>query len=181
MVADVINDADIDLDAPEYTPRVYVPAEIGREPENAWDALRSAQALLREEGRWGKFIYYERSQVDYSPTDNPYCGSWKACAVGALQLVTMGLQYRPALRAWRPLEDGLVFVGDDRIATHEEALAQLGTQRFAIYEGALALLNEAALKLGDPVGNAIYYNDRDVRTRDEVLYMYDVAIGMAAS
>lgn len=173
MVADVINDADIDLNEPAASTMVYVPAEIGREPETAADALCSAQALLREEGRWGKFIYYERSQLDYSPTDDPYCGSWKACAVGALQLVTMGLHYQPGAMRWRPLEDGLAFITDaDRSGSYG--------QRIAVYEQALALLDKAASNLGDPVGNAIYYNDRDARTRDEVLYMFDVAIGIAA-
>lgn len=172
MPADVINDADLDLDAPQGSPRVYVPAEIGHEPKTAIEALRSAQALLREEGRWGKFVYYE-SQAAWDPSDDPYCGSWRACAVGALQLVTLGLRYRPDLVSWRPLEDGLPFISDpDRIGVDGE--------RVAIYAEALAALDKAAFKLGDPVGSAIYYNDRDARTRDEVLYMYDIAIGIAA-
>lgn len=161
--------------------KVYVPAEIGREPESAGDALRSAKALLAEEGRWARFCYFASSHE--ATIDDPYCGSWSACAVGALQLVTLGVQYRPGWQQWRPIEDDHlpfpeILVGQDELPRWIE--------RHRIYTEALEHLDEAAAEIATggnrtyPPG-AISFNDTWATDREDVLAMFDVAIAKAAA
>jgi hypothetical protein len=160
-------------DALALKPRVYVPAAVGIEPRTAWDALRSARALLAEEGRWARFCYFASSHE--ATPDDPYCGSWSACAVGALQLVTMGVQYQQGWGKWRPLEDDYVPPFD--VVTPEER------RRYAIYTEALALLDTAAEVCagGKGAAGAISFNDTWATNLHDVLDMYDVAIAQAAA
>lgn len=80
---------------------VYVPPTFGKEKaETAKDVLEAAALLLEEEDgkRWVRCAWYtpeasggEPADDQPEPSENPYCGSWGACADGALRIVSMGL------------------------------------------------------------------------------------------
>lgn len=72
------------LDTKVIIPRV---ALYGRKPRTPGEALRQARALLAEEGQWAQGHFFE----DGDPEDAyeaSSCGSWSACSMGAIGLVT---------------------------------------------------------------------------------------------
>lgn len=58
-----------------------------------------SKAILQEEGRWMKGEEY-RPDTAAVETGDPYCGSWRACAVGAVSVCTTGVEpaYSEVLR-----------------------------------------------------------------------------------
>lgn len=172
--------------------RVYVPEAIGAEPTTVEDALRSAHAMLDEEGRWAQHVFYNNAASDTDEyADNPWCNGWGTCAVGALQCVTLGV-YRHEMPdytkpydhatnsycmkpAWQADEDKYDRFVDD-YATEEE-WADL-TPRERMYVEAHQTLDRVAIQHGHET--VIALNDSDGVTRDVVLDVFLKAAEMAA-
>lgn len=72
---------------------VYVPQGFKGEPQTIGEVLQRTKAALQEEDRW----LQNRSAANiglaedgqFNPED-PFCGSWKACLTGMVNIVTVG-------------------------------------------------------------------------------------------
>lgn len=179
---------DIAMDLPR---RVYVPAAIGHEPTTVAEALRSAHALLDEEGRWAQHVFYDNKAAGTDEyIDNPYCNGWGTCAIGALQCVTLGVERfeRPnylspfdhdagswqTCHLWQAPEKYSGFI--DGYATDDEWAALDGRER--IYVEAHNLLDIIAAEGAADRGtfdSVIGLNDHPDTTRADVLEVFRLA------
>jgi hypothetical protein len=155
--------------------RVRRYTKFGRKPRNAVAALKQARDFLVEEGQqhWAKGAVYgdinpskTREINSQRPTnpDDPLCGNWGVCAVGAVALVTGDLEqqgkshvtvcHRPS-RFYPP-------VGS--------------LPRSAVYDEAVNLLDEVAEAAGH--GSIIDINDDRHTTRKRVIAYFNKAIAL---
>ena len=111
-------------------PHVYIPETIGKAPTSVSEALLSAAAVLSEEGRWLQDSFYQNYLDPDTPNykDKPFCNGWAACAIGALQVVTVGVKLRcindyskpfdatagewPKVERWTAPEDEYAYLTD---------------------------------------------------------------------
>jgi hypothetical protein len=129
--------------------------KFGRKPRTARAALVQARNLLAEEGRWvkGTAVMNEHALV----SDGPTCGSWGACAVGALGLVTGN---------YEPIRD------------HDGAIwFEFHSDTNDVYRAAEHVLHVVAREGGHT--SIVALNDAAGTTRDDVLGAFDKAIELA--
>lgn len=69
--------------------KVIVPriATYGPKPRNAHQALKQARAFLAEEGQWVAGAWFKDGDPKEA-YEKAECGSWQACSMGAIGLVT---------------------------------------------------------------------------------------------
>lgn len=177
--------------------RVYVPPAIGAEPTTPREAILSAAALLEEEGRWITGVFYNNKAADTPEyVDDPFCNGWGACAIGALQIVTLGVYRRETPDYCKPFDNDAGcfpvaphwFTDEDRYslfvdggALPDEWDALTPAQR--IYVDAHKLLDAAAINArpDDETSGIIGLNDDMGTTRDDVLAVFYAAAEIAAT
>lgn len=93
----------------ERETKVIIPRvrTFGPKPKNPQDALIQARELLRQEGQWAKGHFFQDGDAQEA-YDSAACGSWTACAMGAVGLVTgempisvSRITHRPDKWSWR--------------------------------------------------------------------------------
>jgi hypothetical protein len=154
--------------------RVRRYTKFGRKPRNAVAALKQARDFLIEEGQqhWAKGAVYgdinpskTREINSQRPTnpDDPLCGNWGVCAVGAVALVTGDLE-----------QQGKSHV---TVCHRSSAWAPAGSlARSAVYDAAVNLLDEVAEAAGH--GSIIDINDDRHTTRKRVIAYFNKAIAL---
>lgn len=134
---------------------------FGRKPRNAVEALRQARELLATEPkRWRKGYEFGFGKDGGIPVkkfnpDAPLCGNWGVCSIGAVGLVTDGLQFCEA-----------------EFESSREVYAQM------VYSS--PLVNQAISLLDEVSDDSIVeFNDREGVKRKDVLKQFDKAIALA--
>lgn len=175
---------------PEVGKRLYLPEGIDEAPTNVHDVLVAAHALLKEEDRWTQGSWYEQSYEEDNDWSDPYCGSWKVCAEGALGAVIFG--------AITAVEDtgGCWLIPDGPVLTEYSNWTYVPTpEDMKLYEASKQALAEAASgvvsdeRLIDVYGYVIdfegmppsTYNDDIFTSRGDVLDWFEYAIEQNAS
>lgn len=154
----------------EYRP--YIPEGYDGEPVDEVDALKRARALLAEEGRWMQGDWFQNDHPEVDPED-PFCNDWRACAEGAVLMVTVGAVRPPRQRRW------LWKLPRDHRLTRERRREQS-----RIFEACLKLLVAAGRDRWPTMGHvkqASTFNDstQACRSRVDVLAWFDDAIALA--
>lgn len=145
------------------TGRTYLP-EGHSPPKTPQQAILAAHALLSEEGRWAQGEWFKnpaRIMTPYEFQDNPYCNSWRACMMGAVRIVTVGL----SKKQFFPDSDqsGWAF---SMFSANGEARTDEAAQ---LYRQTEALIDGVARESGNGILDGVHYNDTYGRTREEVL------------
>lgn len=163
----------------------YLPAGYS-DPTNVVEALRAAKAVLEEEGRWckGDELDAAPQDTDSNATAGPFCGSWQACAVGAVGVVTTGtylvpnsvggyswyIYSSPADSPWRTLYlDAVNALDRATLMATEKHPSEYDTSDELEYEYEEDGSFESVVEL----------NDHDDTTLSDVLHIFDVAIADA--
>lgn len=156
--------------------KVLVPYPYKTEPKTVMDALARGKQVLKNEANWVKgtehVIGGGACSVNSKTADDPFCGSWAACARGAVSLVTRGVvkQDMPSVGkvAWNaPDEFSTEFKGDPKFK-----------QAQGLYEAAERFLDIAAVARGRG-SSIVSLNDSDLTTRQDVLDTFDTAMRIA--
>lgn len=136
---------------------------FGRKPRNAVEALRQARDFLVAEGKdhWIKGSEMEvKSDVllerKFDPED-PACGKWGVCAIGAVALVTGDMQVT------------VEQYGDEKPYAYEE----VAPSRSSVYHDAISALDGVA------GGDIVSLNDAKGTKRVTVIKRFDEAIDLA--
>lgn len=156
----------------------------GSKPTTPYGALVQARDFLAEEGQWITGTMFK----DGDPAEayeKSMCGSWSACSMGALGLVTgeMPISVVHARREWDG-EEMFYFQGGDKSYNDQDTPLSYEASLF------LALASEDVLGVGtyeyalsDPVDTVINYNDGQADGelgRTQVIRAFDKAIELAA-
>lgn len=156
---------------------VFVPDGFEqRRPENSFEAIKRARAVIADEARWTQGTEHR----GLNGKDDPFCGSWRACAIGAVGLVTIGLVNANT----DPSSDWCSWgYGLDEIRPHDNEDPE--EQKYAgIYRQSIDLLDRVArVKHGQGI---VGVNDRDsygwsskAQTRQDVLDIFQHAYKIA--
>lgn len=170
----------LDVYPEDVTPRkVLVPYPFKSEPKTVHDALRRGRKVLEDEARWVKGSEHvingnSACSIDSKQGDDPFCGSWTACARGAVSLVTRGLVQQGTYGHkifWKAADTSdFAFLKKDKKAQRAQAL----------YEAAEKALDLAVVARNGH-NNVVQLNDDSATTRTEVLAIFDTAIKMMAT
>ncbi len=156
----------------------------GPEPTTPYEALVQARDFLAEEGQWVTGTMF-RDGDPKEAYEKSFCGSWSACSMGALGLVTgeMPISVVHARQEWDG-EDNFFFRGGDKSYNKRDTPLSYEASRF------LAIAGEQIFDVGtyeyaldDPVDVVINYNDgqEDGEVgRTQVIEFFDKAIQLAA-
>jgi len=129
--------------------------KFGRKPRTALAALKQARAFLVAEGkqRWVKGTEFRTPNTAKTPfrTDDPLCGSWKVCSIGAVALVTGDMEVHHC---------GVNVLPSDTVSP--------------TYTDAVKFLDRAA-----GPGGIVMANDRGITKRKDVIRYFDQAIALA--
>lgn len=147
-------------------------------PTSELQALQAARAIIAQDGRWCQGTEFD---ADTPTTKNPYCGNWQVCAVGAVRLVTMGVEEREHNLTHEKWWD----VAFDRgPSTPEQKLFESTCNR--LHEATVLYTSgreaEAALyETGEiqyhPIYESVVDKNDDAETKlDEMLDIFDLAI-----
>lgn len=161
-------------------PKVYVP-EGYEAPKTVLDALKCGRAILSQEGRWAQGSEFDTDTPVSNP--DPFCGSWTACAIGAIAMCTMGVDvrnghhYNSASGEQSPVQYWATVV------------APAGSPERQLYQAAVDALDLATAQATtytlyetDPepwdceYDNVVDKNDADGTTQAEMLGIFDLAI-----
>lgn len=152
---------------------IYTPAGFTGPPQTVKEALEQGRAVLEEEGRW-----CQGDEVN-TDGDKPFCGSWQACAVGAVAVCLLGVEqyYSNSLRrsTWRIVSDrdsslNKLYIG--AVDALDDATADL-------YDGCelpQEPFDQDAQPEYEPFYGVVDKNDHNATTRDEVIAVFDAAI-----
>lgn len=131
----------------------------GRKPRTALAALKQARQFLVDEGKdhWCKGTEFtgkrKNTVAPVTDPDNPLCGNWGVCAIGAVELVA-----------------GDLFVDDEGYVSRSYTVP--------VVADAIDLLNDATKASGK--GHWVYeFNDKRTTKRADVIRLFDKAIEMA--
>jgi len=161
---------------------LYIPEGFDRPPETVVEALTMGLAVLREDGRWVQRELYVNPRPEEDPS-TPYCNGWGACAIGGLQVVTVGL--RPS---YEHCVYGEVEAGTHRCNNPECEDCRVspvwceahGGPRQEIFTQAVALLDDETMERSEGMHSSVVeYNDHDGCTFDEVEGVFVDAIRAA--
>lgn len=170
------------------TPRqVLVPHPYKSEPKTVLDALLRGRKVLEDEKRWTKNTEHiiggngNRCSIDSDQAQDPYCGSWTACARGAVSLVTRGVvQVKPTATSGYGSKSVRWTAADP-----DDSDTKLKSDAKAVKADALYRAAEKVLDLAVVVSNGhetiVGLNDGTYTKRDQVLEAFDVAIKIARS
>ncbi len=154
---------------------IYTPEGFTGPPTTVKEALQQGRAVLEEEGRWCQGDEFDSSG------DEPFCGNWQACAVGAVAVTLLGVErytnpsgnqyWRVATKAQPELHSLYI----STIDALDNATAEL-------YEGIelpQGPFDQDALPEYEPFYGVVDKNDAYSTTREEVIAVFDAAIESA--
>lgn len=157
--AEVIVDAGILGDV-----HYYVPNGFYDRPKSVLQVLRQARAVLVEDGRWAREFDFRSAgycKADGEQPKSPFCGDWRACARGVVQILTFGASKVSDTNRWKrrtsALRDG------DR----------------TLYDAAMLALKKASQDVAGVASGAydiVSFNDAYDTRLDDVLKAFDLAI-----
>lgn len=146
-------------------------------PTTPLEALKAGRAVLEEEGRWCQGDEFDANSERKNAKD-PFCGNWQACAVGAVGLVTLGVE--PRVYYYNPK---FITEPSPRDGGEVTACDYWSLNRVALDDGALGIYNEACRYLdmataaeADYYDSVVEYNDSEEGTREDILRVFDYAI-----
>lgn len=142
-------------------------ADYGPKPRSVVQALRQAHAFLTEEGQWITGAFFEDGDPKEA-YEKSACSSWKACAMGALGLVT-GESPVKVTREW----DG-TFYRTEEEAAENDGIDYLFSFNDAYNHSDTPLSAAAAIRVAQVIDPDLgWYTDEDdngneIREKEEV-------------
>jgi hypothetical protein len=169
-------------------------------PTTVLEALIAARDLLVDEHRWTKAEWFCNQDPHLNPND-PFCNSWRVCAQGAINTVTIGMasadqmyelaDANKASGCWLSTPDQReaspwVMVSDEYELTHYHLAPEEDVQLYRATSDALLFALNSGVSYDEDAEeyDGAYwdsipeFNDTDETTRDDVMAAFDKAIAL---
>lgn len=146
-------------------------SDYGPKPKTAFQVLRQAHDLLAEEGKWVAGTYFRDgdAQEAYEASS---CGSWQACAMGAIGLVN-GDMTISVTRDWTEYDRSFLHADWKQEVSHDYTV--LGFEDWVSNGGYVPTEDENIFD-GE---SSYFWNEADAENWSE--FTYDAAVALAVA